>query len=323
MFRKTALCACIAVLAGMATAALAQDYPSKSIRTILPFAAGGPTDAIGRVIANQMGADLGQALYIETKPGASGTVGAAEVARAKPDGYTLLMNASVQVIYPGMFKSLNFDPIKDFEFIGVLGTVPMVAVVPPHSKFNKFGEVIKAAKEAPKAISYASPGVATIPHLVGELVSLESKAAMTHVGYRGTAPALTDIAGGHVDVFYAPLAPALPLIKSGKIKPLAVTTKERIADLPDVPSISSELGLNGFDVVTWYGLWAPKGTPKPILEKLNQALLKASKSEKVLETLKAQGTIPSTMNLEQANKFALEENKKWVGVMKAANIQPE
>lgn len=323
MFKKTALYAGIAALACTAHLAFAQDYPTKSIRTILPFAAGGPTDAIGRVIANQMSADLGQAIYIETKPGASGTLGAAEVARAKADGYTLLMNASVQVIYPGMFKALPFDPIKDFEFVGVLGTVPMVAVVPPNSRFKKFSDVVKAAKEEPKSISYASPGVATIPHLVGELVSLEAKAPMTHVGYRGTAPALTDIGGGHVDLFYAPLAPAMPLIKSGKIKALAVTTKDRIADLPDVPSISSELGLGGLDVVTWYGLWAPKGTPKPILERLNQALLKASKAEKVMETLKAQGTISSSMNLEQANKFALEENKKWVGVMKAANIQPE
>jgi tripartite-type tricarboxylate transporter receptor subunit TctC len=323
VFKKIALCAGIAALAPFFNIASAQDYPAKAIRTVLPFAAGGPTDAIGRVIATQMGTLLGQPLFIETKPGASGTLGAAEVARAKADGYTLLMNASVQVTYPGLFKSLSFDPMKDFEFIGVLGTVPMVAVVPPNSRFKKFSDIVKAAKEAPQSVSYASPGVATIPHLVGELVSIENKAPMTHAGYKGTAPALTDIAGGHVDLFYAPLAPAMPLIKSGKIKALAVTTKDRIAELPDVPTISSELSPSNFNVVTWYGLWAPKGTPRPILEKLNQALLAASKSDKVLETLKAQGTVPSTMNLEQANRFANEENKKWVEVMKAANIQPE
>ena len=310
-----AACTCVA--------AYAEEFPSKSIRTILPFASGGPTDAIGRVIATQMGTDLGQAIYIESKPGASGTLGAFEVARAKNDGYTLLMNASVQVIYPGMFKSLQFDPIKDFEFIGVLGTVPMVAVVPPSSKYRTFADVVKAANADPKAISYASPGIATIPHLVGELVSLEAKAPMTHVGYKGTAPALTDVAGGHTDLFYAPLAPALPLIKSGKLRPLAVTTKDPIPELPNVPTIGQQIGSKDFDVVTWYGLWAPKGTPKSVLEKLNQALLKASKSPKVLETLQAQGTTPSTMNLDQAHKYALEENKKWIGVMKAANIKPE
>lgn len=311
------------VAACFTVTAYAQEYPSKSIRTILPFASGGPTDAIGRVIATQMGTDLGQSIYIESKPGASGTLGAYEVARAKGDGYTLLMNASVQVIYPGMFKSLQFDPIKDFEFIGVLGTVPMVAVVPPSSKFRSFADVVSAAKADPKAISYASPGIATIPHLVGELVSIEAKAPMTHIGYKGTAPALTDVAGGHIDLFYAPLAPALPLIKSGKLIPLAVTTKEPIPELPNVPTVGQQIGVKDFDVVTWYGLWAPKGTPKPVLDKLNQSLLKASKAPKVLETLQAQGTTPSTLNIEQANKYALGENKKWLDVMKAANIKPE
>lgn len=321
LLRKIAVSAVIAACTSVV--AYAEEFPSKSIRTVLPFASGGPTDAIGRVIATQMGTDLGQPIYIESKPGASGTLGASEVARAKGDGYTLLMNASVQVIYPGMFKSLQFDPIKDFEFIGVLGTVPMVAVVPPNSKYRTFADIVKAAKADPKAISFASPGIATIPHLVGELVSLEAKAPMTHVGYKGTAPALTDVAGGHIDLFYAPLAPALPLIKSGKLIPLAVTTKEPIPELPNVPTVGQQIGAKDFDVVTWYGLWAPKGTPKPILEKLNQSLLKASQSPKVLETLQAQGTARSTLNLEQANKYALEENKKWIGVMKAANIKPE
>lgn len=321
LLRKLLIAA--AVTACTTVTAYAQEFPSKTIRTVLPFASGGPTDVIGRVVATQMGTDLGQAIYIESKPGASGTLGAYEVARAKNDGYTLLMNASVQVIYPGMFKTLQFDPIKDFEFIGVLGTVPMVAVVPPASKYRSFAEVVQAAKANPKAISFASPGIATIPHLVGELVSLETKAPMTHIGYKGTAPALTDVAGGHVDLFYAPLAPALPLIKAGKLRPLAVTTRERIPELPDVPTVGQEIGAKDFDVVTWYGLWAPKGTPKPVLEKLNQSLLKASKSPKVLETLQAQGTAPSSLNLEQAKKYALEENKKWIGVMNAANIKPE
>lgn len=310
-----AACACVS--------AYAEEFPSKSIRTVLPFAPGGPTDAIGRVIAAQMSADLGQSLYIESKPGASGTLGASDVARAKNDGYTLLMNASVQVIYPGMFKSLQFDPMDDFEFIGVLGTVPMVAVVPPASPYASFADVIKAANDKPMAISYASPGVATIPHLVGELVSMQANAPMTHVGYKGTAPALTDVAGGHVDLFYAPLAPALPLIQSGKLRALAVTTKEPVAELPNVPTIGQQMGAPDFDVVTWYGLWAPKGTPQPVLEKLNQALIKASQAPKVQQTLEAQGTAASELNLEQANQFARAEHDKWMAVMKAANIKPE
>lgn len=320
LLTKSALGTCLIVAAGLAHA---ESYPTKPIQVILPFAGGGPTDAVGRVIATQMGQELGKALVIESKPGASGTLGTAQAARAKADGYTLLMNASVQVIYPGMFKSLSFDPMEDFTPVGILGTVPMVAVVPTDSSFNSFKELVDAAKKDPEAISFASPGIATLPHLVGEFVLLETDAKMTHVSYRGTAPALTDVVGGHVDLFYAPLAPALPLIQSGKMKPLAVSTQERLAELPDVPTIASELGIDEFDVVTWYGMWAPKGTPKEIVETLNAAMRKASKAPNVAETLKAQGTIPSDLDVEQTTALNLAENEKWLKVMKDANIQPE
>ena len=323
IFKKITLTA----IAGMsislyATSALAA-YPEKPIRVMLPFAAGGPTDAIGRVVATQMGKDLGQPLVIETRPGASGTIGTAEIAKAKPDGYSLLMNASVQVIYPGMFTQLSFDPMNDFTPIGVLGTVPMVAVVPADSKFSSFKELIDFSKANPDGITFASPGQATLPHLVGEFVNLEAKTKMVHISYKGTAPALTDVAGGHVNLFYAPLAPALPLIKSGKLKPLAVSTKDRIPELPEVPSIAESLDLDDFDVVTWYGMWAPKGTPNDIIQKLNTTMIEASKSEAVAEVLKAQGTTASNLDAAQTKAFAEAENVKWLKVMKDANIQAE
>lgn len=311
-----------ASLAFAGTAALAA-YPEKPVRVVLPFAAGGPTDVIGRVVATQMGQDMGQPLIIETRPGASGTVGAGEVARAQADGYTLLMNASVQVIYPGQFKTLNFDPMNDFVPIGVLGTVPMVAAVPANSKFQSFHELVEFSKKNPDVIAFASPGHATLPHLVGEFVNLEAKTKMLHVGYKGTAPALTDLAGGHVDLFYAPLAPALPLIQSGKIKPLAVSTQERIDELPEVPTIAESLDLPDFDVVTWYGMWAPKGTPDEIVNQLNKAMIAASKSEQVAEVLKAQGTTPSELDPAQTKAFNEAENKKWVSVMEEAGIQAD
>lgn len=304
-------------------AAQAADYPNKPIQVILPFAAGGPTDVVGRVIATQMGEDLEQPFIIESRPGASGTLGSSQVSRAKPDGYTLLMNASVQVIYPGMFKELNFDPMGDFVPIGVLGTVPMVAVVPNESPYQSLKEIIDLAKEDHDAIAYASPGIATLPHLVGELILLETDAKMTHVGYRGTGPALTDIAGGHIDLFYAPLAPALPLIESGAIRPLAVTTKERLEELPDVPPIAEELELEDFDVVTWYGMWAPKDTPDEIVELLNKTMRQASQHPRVAETLKIQGTLPSDLDVAETAKMNIAENQKWLQVMSDANIQPE
>ena len=269
-----------------------------------------------------MGEILGQPLVIETRAGASGTIGAAQVAKAPADGYTLLMNPSVQGIYPAQFKSLSFDPIKDFRMVGVLGTVPMVAVVPPNSKFKTFADLIQHARAQPGTLTFASPGVATLPHLAGELINTSTKASISHVGYRGSSPALTDVAGGHVDLMYAPLAPALPLIQSGKVVPLAVTTKTRLADLPNVPTIAETI-LPDFDIVTWYGMWVPKDTPEPIIAKLNKVMVEASKSPKVVEALKSQGTLPSTMSYQEAEAFNLAESVRWIKVMKDANIQPE
>lgn len=315
--------ALIGVSLSFVTQTNASDYPDKPIRVILPFAAGGPTDAIGRVIAMEMSKQLGQSIIIETKPGASGSVGSAGVARATADGYTLLMNASVHVIYPGMFKTLSFDPMKDFVPIGILGTVPMVAVVAANSKFKTFKTLVDHAKVNPNTVSFASPGKATLPHLVGEFVNLQTSTKMLHVSYKGTAPALTDVAGGHLDLFYSPLASALPLIKSGALLPLAVSTEKRIPELPKIPTIAEALSLKEFDVVTWYGLWAPKGTAPEIIKKLNSAMLKASESPDVAKVLNAQGTTPSNLDMYQTASFVEAENKKWLRIMKDANIQPD
>lgn len=318
----TAACSAIVAAMPIAGAQAQASYPDKPIRVIMPWAAGGPTDVVGRVVAVQMGEILGQPLVIETRAGASGTIGAAQVAKAPADGYTLLMNPSVQGIYPAQFKSLSFDPIKDFRMVGVLGTVPMVAVVPPNSRFKTFADLIQHARAQPGTLTFASPGVATLPHLAGELINTSTKASISHVGYRGSSPALTDVAGGHVELMYAPLAPALPLIQSGKVIPLAVTTKARLADLPNVPTIA-ETVLPDFDIMTWYGMWVPKDTPEPIIAKLNKAMVEASKSPKVVDALKSQGTLPSTMSYQEAEAFNLAESARWIKVMKDANIQPE
>ncbi|KRC85973.1 Tripartite tricarboxylate transporter family receptor [compost metagenome] len=318
----TAACSAIVAAMPIAGAQAQASYPDKPIRVIMPWAAGGPTDVVGRVVAVQMGEILGQPLVIETRAGASGTIGAAQVAKAPADGYTLLMNPSVQGIYPAQFKSLSFDPIKDFRMVGVLGTVPMVAVVPPNSRFKTFADLIQHARAQPGTLTFASPGVATLPHLAGELINTSTKVSISHVGYRGSSPALTDVAGGHVELMYAPLAPALPLIQSGKVIPLAVTTKARLADLPNVPTIA-ETVLPDFDIMTWYGMWVPKDTPEPIIAKLNKAMVEASKSPKVVDALKSQGTLPSTMSYQEAEAFNLAESARWIKVMKDANIQPE
>jgi tripartite-type tricarboxylate transporter receptor subunit TctC len=310
----------------MASAVLAASpadkYPEKPVRVVIPAPAGGPTEVIGRVIFTKMAESMGQPFVLETKPGASGTIGAADVAKAPADGYALLTNASWHVLYPGIFKELRFDPMNDFRMVGLTGTVPMVAVVSASSPYKLFAEVVTASRRSPGSVTYAHPGSASLPYLVGQFVNQQGQLTTRDIAYKGTGPALTDVAGGHVDMMYAPLPPAMPMIQSGKLRALAVSTGSRLKELPDVPTIA-ESGFPGFDVVTWYGVWAPKNTPTPIVEKLNKALVDASKTPQVLEVLKGQGTMPSDMTASQAEAYAKAEHVKWMDVLKKAGIKPE
>lgn len=299
----------------------ADPFPSQPIRIIVPHQAGSTTETFGRMLTSEMGQLLHQPIVIETRPGAAGTIGARDVAISKPDGYTGLMNASIQVMYPGMFKTLHFDPMKDFTPVGVFGFAPMVVVVGAKSPITSFQDMISTARAKPKGLSFASGGLGSLPHLVGELVNLRSKVEITHVPYNGTGQATTDVAGGHVDVLYASVASAIPLIKGGKLRALAVTSAERIPLLPDVPTIA-ESGIPDFNVTSWYGYWVPKNTPPAVVNKLNKALLDASAMPAVQERLAANGILPSTMTADQFAQFNLDESAKWLGVMKQANVEP-
>ncbi len=316
------IAACLMMVGSALAASPADKYPEKPVRVVIPAPVGGPTEVIGRVVIGKMSESMGQPFVLETKPGASGTIGAADVAKAPADGYSLLTNASWHVLYPGIFKELRFDPMRDFRMVGVTGTVPMVAVVPASSPYKSFADLVAAARKDANKVTYAHPGSASLPYLVGQFVNQQGKLNIRDITYKGTGPALTDVAGGHVDMMYAPLPPAMPLIQGGKLRALAVSTATRLKDLPDVPTIA-ESGFPGFDVVTWYGIWAPKDTPTPIVEKLNKALVDASKTPQVLEVLKAQGTLPSDMNASQAEAFAKAEHEKWMEVFKKAGIQPQ
>src|SRR5690625_4215652 len=232
LIKKTLLAAAFAiggpVVGGAAHAA--DNYPDKPITVIVPASAGGPTEVIGRRFATSMAMDLGQPLTLMIRPGASGTIGASEAARADADGYTILMNASWQVIYPGVFKNLRFDPMEDLELIGVMGTVPMVAMVPQNSPFQTFEELIDYARENPGQLNYGHPGHAALPYLVGQLVNQEGDIDIADITYHGTGPALNDLVGEHLDLMYAPLAPALPLLNGERIRPLAVTPGTRLEE---------------------------------------------------------------------------------------------
>jgi tripartite-type tricarboxylate transporter receptor subunit TctC len=306
---------------GLGRQAVAQsDFPNRPVKIVVPHQTGSTTETFGRMIAIEMGELLGQPIVIESRPGAAGTIGAREVAMAKPDGYTGLMNASIQVMYPGMFKSLAFDPLKDFTPVGIFGLAPMVVVVGAQSKLTTFKDMVDAARANPGKLSFASGGLGSLPHLVGELVDLQTGGKISHVPYNGTGQATTDVAGGHVDILYASVASAVPLIKSGRLRALAVTSGSRIDALPDVRTIA-ESGLPGFDVTSWYALWMPKGTPADAVARLNKAMRDASRTPTAIERMKLNGVLPSAMTADQFARFCQTESTKWLEVMKKANIQ--
>ncbi|MFD4838979.1 Bug family tripartite tricarboxylate transporter substrate binding protein [Achromobacter sp. NPDC058515] len=309
-----------ALLASPAVQA-SDDFPKQPVRIVVPHQAGSTTETFGRMLTPEMSTLLGKPIVIESRAGAAGTIGARDVAVSKPDGYTGLMNASIQVMYPGIFKVLHFDPMKDFTPVGVFGFAPMVAVVRTQSAITSFKDLLETARAKPGTLTFASGGLGSLPHLVGELVNLRTGTRISHVPYNGTGQALTDVMGGHVDVLYASVASAIPLIKGGKLRALAVTSASRIDLLPDVPTIA-ESGIADFDVTSWYGYWVPRGTPPAVVAKLNQAMQDASAMEPVRKRLAGEGIIPSRMTADEFATFAAAENVKWLDVMKQANVQP-
>ncbi|GFN25811.1 ABC transporter substrate-binding protein [Achromobacter denitrificans] len=310
-----------AILVSGPDATAAPAFPTQPVRIVVPHQAGSTTETFGRMLTPEMSTLLGQPIVIESRPGAAGTIGARDVALSKPDGYTGLMNASIQVMYPGIFKTLHFDPIKDFTPVGVFGFAPMVAVVRAQSPIQSFRGLIDAARAKPGSITFASGGLGSLPHLVGELVNVRSDVQISHIPYNGTGQALTDVLGGHVDVLYASVASVLPQIKGGKLRALAVTSAARNDLLPDVPTIA-ESGIPDFDVTSRYGYWVPKATPRAVVDRLNQAMREASAMPAVARRLAADGIIPSKMNADEFAAFAASENEKWLDVMKRAKVQP-
>lgn len=319
-FLRSLAAATAIVLAGP-WAQASDTYPSKPIRIVSPHQAGSTTEAFGRLLSTEMGELLGQPIVIESKGGAAGTTGAREVAISKADGYTGLMNASIQIMYPGMFKSLPFEPLKDFTPVGVFGFAPMVVVVSTDSKVSSFTDMVARARANPGKLSFASGGLGSLPHLVGELVNLSTNVKMAHVPYNGTGKAIADVTGGHVDVLYASVASAIPLIKSGKLRALAVTSASRVELLPEVPTVA-ESGIPDFDVTSWYALWLPKDAPSEVVARLNKAMRDASNMPTVQQRMKTSGVIASKLTAEEFAKFSASESAKWLEVMKRANVVP-
>lgn len=301
---------------------LAQSFPSRPIRLIVPFSAGGPTDVVARIVSQNLSALLGESVVVENKPGASGFIGTEAVARAQPDGYTLLLiTASTHAISPNLFKKLPYDPIKDFAMVGQFTDASLILVVTPSLQVSSVADLVKLLKSKPGKMNYASWGKGGAAHMAGELFKLSTGTDMMHIPYKGSSPAITDLMGGQVSVFFDTITSSLPHARSGKLKGLAVTGPKRTASAPDIPTVAETYP--GFEVTVWQGVGAPAQTPRAVVNKLNAAMCKMVAIPAVKEKFLGLGADPVCNTPEEFTKHIEREINKWAGVVKRANIPME
>ena len=300
----------------------AQAYPSKPIRLVVPYAAGGGTDFVGRAIADKLSAAFGQAIVVDNRAGANGVIGSEIVAKAVADGYTLLIGAAGTLVVAPHLGTLPFDPQKDLAPVTNLATSPFLVAVNPMVAADTIAELIALAKASPGKLSFGSSGTGGAPHLATELFKSLAGVAMLHVPYKGLSPALTDLLGGQIQVLFIDIGLAIPYVKSGKIKALAVTGTSRSNVLPEVPTVA-ESGVPGYDGRTWYGLFAPAGTPAAIIEKLTAEAVKALASADLKAKFTTQGLDSAGGTPQQFATFIRDESRKWAKVIKDANIKLE
>ena len=308
-------------------AAFAQSaWPGKPVRIVVPFAPGGTTDILARALAPELSKAFGQTFIIDNKPGAGGNLGADAVAKSPPDGYTLLMGTvGTQAINAALYPKMPFDPAKDFTPIVLVAGVPNVLVINPAKaeayKINSVADLIRYARANPGKLNMASSGNGTSIHLSGELFKTMTGTYMVHFPYRGSGPALLDLIGGTMDVMFDNLPSALPQIKAGKLKALAVTSATRSAAVPDLPTIAEAGPVKGFDASSWFGLLAPAGTPAEIVNRIQQETAKALQSPVLKERLLSQGAIPGGQSPAEFAKFIAAETTKWAQVVKASGAK--
>lgn len=296
------------------------EYPNKAIRMVVPYSAGGGADNAARIIAKTLGDTLGQAIVIENKPGASGSIGASQVARASADGYTLLYDASSFSINP-VLRKLPYDAQKDFVPVSKVVSSPYLMVVPENSPYDSVKSYIDAAKAKPGKLTFASYGIGSPVHIVGEQLKLESGIDIVHVPYKGGAPALVDVMSGVVDTYFANAASAMTYIRSNKLKALATTAAKRSDDLPDVPTMT-EQGIK-MDVSEWNGIFAPAGTPEPVIKTLSEAITKSLKDPNTRKQLNNLGMDVEGSSPEEFKTFIANELTRWGQVAKQNNIRLE
>ena len=318
MLLATAL---VALGAGLAPFhASADAYPDRPIRLIVPYAAGGGTDAIARVIAQGMTEQLGQQLVVDNNGTAGGNVATAQAAKAEPDGYTLLMsNQGPMTVNPHLFKNVKVDPLTAFDPVTLIAEAPLVVVVPEGSRFTSFQALVEAAKAAPGGLTYGSAGNGSASHLATLLLANSAGLDMVHVPYKGAGPAITDLIGGRLDFMVTTLPSVVGFIESGKAKPLAVTMQERSKRLPEVPTIA-ELGLPDYEAAAWYGFSVPTGTPPEIITKLRDATVAATQSAAVQKSLDVEGAVVIANTPAEFGAFMQQESQRWAAVIEKAGL---
>ncbi|MDN3565530.1 tripartite tricarboxylate transporter substrate binding protein [Paeniroseomonas aquatica] len=302
------------------TRARAQDWPTRPVRFVVPYPPGGPTDILGRVVAQRLAVELGQPMVVENRAGASGVIGSEVVARAAPDGATFLMNASIHLIIPHLNKAMPFDAVADFTPVTNMAMVPLVAVVNPALPVRSIAELIAYLKANPGKVSYASSGNASALHLAGEMFKLMTGTDMVHVPYRGAGPAIQDLLAGNIQLMFDSIPSSAAAVRGGLLRPLAVTTASRVAAYPELPTVA-EAGVPGFEIATWYAIWAPPRTPAPMVARLQQAVAAAVAVPEVRERLAVLGADPVVDTPAEFAEFCVREYARWGKLVRDAQVR--
>jgi tripartite-type tricarboxylate transporter receptor subunit TctC len=298
----------------------AQNYPTRPVKIIVPFATGGPADNYARFMAQRLQDSLGQTFVVDNKPGAGSVIGTDLAAKAAPDGYTLLLMSNTQTVNETLIPNKPYGLMKDFVGVAPINYSDLVLVVNPTKGLNTLADVIRVAKAQPGKLNYASSGPGTPYHMAGELFKSMAKIDMVHVPYKGSSGARTDVLGGQVDMMFDAVTTMTEQIKAGKVKAVGATGKVRSDVLPDVPTLN-ESGVSGYEATIWLGIMAPKGTPKAIVDKLNEAVSKISSQTDIKPQWAKQGAVPLVMNPVAFDKYLQDDIAKWAGVIKSANIK--
>jgi tripartite-type tricarboxylate transporter receptor subunit TctC len=311
----------IVLLAALATkAAQAQSYPARPVKMVVPFSAGGPADNYARFLAQRLQESLGQSFVVDNKPGAGSVIGTDFVSKATPDGYTLLVMSNTQTVNESLIPNKPYALMRDFVGVAPINYSDLVLVAHPGSGISSIADLIKRAKADPDKLNYASSGPGTPYHMAGELFKSMAKVTITHVPYKGSAGARTDVLGGQVEMMFDAVTTMADQAKAGKVRALATTGRQRSDVMPDVPTVA-EAGVPGYEATIWLGVMAPKGTPKAIVDKLNEAISQIVAQGDVKQAWSKQGAVPLLMNPAQFDKYLNEDIAKWAQVIKSANIK--